>query len=205
MTERSCADISERDGFCGCGCGGKTRVANKTKASRGEFKGQPQRFIHGHASRVVRGTVEQRFWAKVDRAGPMSCWSWTGAGAPSYGAFRYEGRQQPAHRVAYMMLVGPIPDGLQIDHLCRNPNCVNPGHLEPVTPKQNVQRGLGGVLTTHCPQGHAYDQRNTYLTPSGTRQCRACKSEANRRMYARRKGATVPLRPRGRPRVASRP
>ena len=98
----------------------------------------------------------ERFWSKVDK-GP-ECWTWTAATANGYGAF-YLGRSNKrvelmgAHRWSYLINVGPIPDGLVLDHLCRNPRCVNPEHLEPVTPQVNAERGLWGDLKTHCPAG----------------------------------------------------
>jgi hypothetical protein len=87
-------------------------------------------------------TAEQRFFAKVKQAG--ECWEWTGARGPTgYGYFN-SGDNTPtvAHRWCYEFMVGPIPDGLHLDHLCRNEPCVNPAHLDPVTPAVNLQRGL---------------------------------------------------------------
>ena len=106
------------------------------------------------------------------------CWEWLAGKDPSgYGSVRWEGRTRGAHRVAYEVLVGPVPDGLELDHLCRNRACINPAHLEPVTRRENVRRGFGpaGICArrTHCPRGHAYDQPNTLLY-RGKRYCRAC-------------------------------
>lgn len=72
------------------------------------------------------------------------------------------------------MLRGPIPEGLVIDHLCRDLLCVNPGHLEPVTQKENVRRGVGHGAETHCPQGHEYTEANTRVSKKNKRYCRAC-------------------------------
>jgi hypothetical protein len=86
-------------------------------------------------------SMSERFWSKVDKSG--DCWLWTGTITNRYGRFFLaHGRMTPAHRWAYESLVGPIPEGLTIDHLCRNPPCVNPDHLEPVTVQENVRRAL---------------------------------------------------------------
>ena len=79
-----------------------------------------------------------RFWARVDVG---LCWEWTGSNDRGYGMFRLDGRTVRAHRWAWETLVGPIPRGLHLDHLCRNPPCVNPDHLEPVTQPENIRRG----------------------------------------------------------------
>jgi hypothetical protein len=128
-------------------------------------------------------SVESRFWAKVNRSG--DCWLWTAATTSAgYGQFRVDGRWGMAHRFAYELLVGPIPQDLQIDHLCRTPLCVNPAHLEPVTQQENLRRGIGGPRT-HCPAGHPYDETNTYVYPvTGGRYCRACGRAAHRARYA---------------------
>lgn len=134
-----------------------------------------------------------RFWAKV-AIQPVGCWLWTGALAgKGYGHLRVDGRDVYAHRFAYEAMVGRVPDGMHIDHVktrgCTHKNCVNPEHLEPVTPGENIRRGpVGSVsaaraaLVTSCPRGHAYDKENTrtYVRVSGrargkiNRLCRAC-------------------------------
>lgn len=102
------------------------------------------------------------------------CWLWNGAvQSRGYGSVGDGGRTHLAHRWVYERLVGPIPDGLTIDHLCRVKRCVNPDHLEPVTAAVNLRRWADGI--THCPRGHAYDDVNTYVNPRGERQCRACR------------------------------
>jgi hypothetical protein len=89
-----------------------------------------------------RASLAERFWAKVDRRGPNECWPWVGAKLQhGYGHLKVGDSYPPAHRVAYELLVGLIPEGLQIDHLCRNRACCNPAHMEPVTPLENTRRG----------------------------------------------------------------
>ena len=102
------------------------------------------------------------------------------------------GRHVPAHRWTYEHFVGSIPDGLQIDHLCRVRTCVNPDHLEPVTCQENIRRGIQPTTArdfqlakTHCSRGHAYDGANTYVTPKGKRDCRTCRNDADRRWRTR--------------------
>jgi hypothetical protein len=126
----------------------------------------------------------RRFWDKV-RKDADGCWRWTGAiqGA-GYGNFWVDDKCRLSHRVAYDMLVGPIPEGLELDHLCRNRECVNPAHLEPVTRTENQRRGLR-AMRVECVNGHPYDAANTYRRPNGTRDCRACIRERVARYKAR--------------------
>jgi hypothetical protein len=121
----------------------------------------------------------ERFWEKVEVTDPDGCWLWTASCRPSgYGHFALtRDRGASAHRWAYEHLVGPIPDGLSLDHLCRVPRCVNPAHLEPVSARTNILRGIGvaavNATKTHCPSGHAYVGTNIRIY-RGRRHCRAC-------------------------------
>lgn len=129
--------------------------------------------------------IKKRFWAKVDRKGDADCWLWLGALRYGYGHFGLGGKggyRVMAHRFSYQLLCGPIQDGLTIDHLCRVRNCVNPSHLEPVTHKENVLRGISPAAQqarrTACIRGHELSGENLYVTPAGKRQCRSCRSVA---------------------------
>ena len=112
---------------------------------------------------------------------PSGCWEWIGGRATGgYGKLTHEGKCTVAHRWSYQYFVGPIPEGMQLDHLCRNRGCVNPQHLEPVTPRTNLLRGEGtwasvNAAKTHCPQGHEYTEGNTYRHADGRRVCIACR------------------------------
>lgn len=132
--------------------------------------------------------VAERFWPKVDKRSSDECWPWTAGLAGPYGSF-YDGRANTkAHRIAYQLVKGEIPDGLQIDHLCRNRLCCNPNHLEAVTSRENTLRGFGSSAVnarkTHCINGHPFDEANTYVQRQNHRDCRACKIEAIRRSRA---------------------
>lgn len=180
-------------GLCRCGCGEATLIAKQTRTSRGWVKGEPLRFIYGHHQRVKpRRPPLESFLAKVDKTD--TCWLWTGATRPTgYGQFWLNGQCIGAHRAAYLLLVGPIPEGLQLDHLCRTPRCVNPAHLEPVTQLENTMRGesfaVTNALKTHCPNGHPYSIENTLHSRTSGRICRICR-RAREASYKRARRAT---------------
>jgi hypothetical protein len=128
-----------------------------------------------------------RIWAKVNMDSPAPeyapylgpCWTWIGAkDAYGYGVVTRSGRCYKVHRLIYASHFGPIPDGLQIDHLCRVRHCVNPNHLEAVDQRTNLLRGTGPsalhAVKTHCVRGHEYNAENTIVRPNGSRWCRAC-------------------------------
>lgn len=137
----------------------------------------------------MRKSIEERFFERVEFSD--NCWNWKGwSTREGYGQISIHGKCVMAHRWSYEMLVRPIPKGLVIDHLCRNPSCVNPDHLEPVTNRENARRGLNqyGAIRTTCIRGHDItDPANVRVTSQGKNQCKACDKVRNRKNYLRRK------------------
>jgi hypothetical protein len=144
--------------------------------------------------------LPERFWSKVQPCPMTGCWLWTSAfTVDDYGVFWVGPAERSAriHRLAYELLVGPIPEGLTIDHLCRVRSCCNPTHLEPVTNRENQLRGLTfgarNASVTHCPAGHEYNKKNTRVgrNPGDRpcRVCRACQRSHQKAFKARRKEA----------------
>lgn len=138
--------------------------------------------VHGSPDLPVKPTFLERFWSHVDRRGPDECWVWTG-GNNGRGYGKFDG--QYAHRIAYEDLADLIPDGTELDHLCRVHACVNPAHLEPVSHRTNTLRGdtipARRVAQTHCVNGHEFTAATTYIVRDGTRQCRPCCAERTAR------------------------
>lgn len=136
------------------------------------------------ATRVM-GTAAERLAAYTVTM-PSGCIEWTGSRDKlGYGHMAFNGRPALVHRVNYELFVGPIPDGLVLDHLCRNPPCVNPEHLEAVTQGENINRGKSHValnrFKTHCPHGHPYSGDNLISRRVGSRACRTCKHATDSR------------------------
>lgn len=143
-------------------------------------------------AQVVRhgGADWERFWSKVEIG---DCWQWLGGTNQSgYGRFRFSaGHTKVAHRVSYEWLVGPIADGLELDHLCRNRGCVNPDHLDVTDHRTNVLRGDGiagrAARREHCRYGHPYTPENLVIKAKGARVCRECNNASSRESKRRRR------------------
>jgi hypothetical protein len=141
----------------------------------------------------VNGNDSERFYPKTDPPDVQGCRLWTGTvDSSGYGRFLFEGRLQGAHRVAYMLEVGSIPDGLDLDHTChtedvscpggvtcKHRRCTTSSHLEPVQNVENVRRGRSpsakNAVKTHCKNNHPFNEVNTYVNPDGRRQCKVCR------------------------------
>jgi hypothetical protein len=137
--------------LCECGCGQQTPVASKTDTSTGRVAGRPMRFIGGHNARDgarTRREITEADFAIEDRGYDTPCWigKWVPTGNNGYGRVRFGGVKIMAHRAMYEQTLGPIPDDMVLDHLCRVPLCIRPDHLEPVTHLENVRRGKKGML-----------------------------------------------------------
>jgi len=164
---------------CECGCGLSTTV----------FRNKPRRFVSGHNSRFGR-PLQERFWSHL-KVQDNKCWLWFGQKSnKGYGQLPEAGRGSKmllAHRVAYQLYKGLIPEGLELDHLCRTPLCVNPDHLEAVSHRENVKRGNSPGAKIHrlgtCNRGHPVNDVNMYFRKDriGTWNCRVCRRELRKR------------------------
>lgn len=137
--------------------------------------------------------IVEKFLSKFQRGGETDCWLWLDHIRPNgYGQFwPSRGKPEYAHRYAYRHFVGTIPDGLTVDHLCKNRACVNPAHMEIVTRGENNLRGNSpaalSARKTHCLHGHPFNEANTHITPSGHRKCRICNREGQARRALERR------------------
>jgi len=142
----------------------------------------------GQVGRPRRDPLE-RVLARVEQH--HGCWIWTGPRSDGgYGSLTVNGQHRAAHRVLYERMIGPIAAGLQLDHLCRNRACVNPMHLDPVTCRENMRRGVSftghHAKQTSCIHGHPFDEANTIVW-RGHRLCRACRKAISAKQSAARK------------------
>ena len=128
--------------LCECGCGQFAPIAKKTNKKRGWVKGKSLRFIQGHNGRLrPKGVVQY----EIDHT--TKCWVWKRSRQSNgYGHLTVDNQQVLAHRFVYEQNIGTIPEGMELDHLCRNPPCVNPDHLEPVSHAENCRRGMRAKL-----------------------------------------------------------
>lgn len=151
---------------------------------------------------MSRLPLRERLFTRLIIDPDTGCLLWTGGrNHKGYGYIGVNGRHARVHRLMYELFVGPIPDGMQLDHLCRVRHCASPSHLEAVTCRENVLRGDSGFSKggkgrnsgkTHCDSGHEFTEANTYINPgSGSRTCRICRRrwdhdrrERNRRLAA---------------------
>jgi hypothetical protein len=164
----------------------------------------PKHYYHHRISGAfskVDNEPESRFWAKVDKNGPVHpelktpCWLWTASVSPKgYGYFKWNGKVGRVHRFAYLTFKGQIPDGLEVDHLCEVRHCVNPDHLQLLTHEENLLKSSNIVAInarkTHCPKGHPYDRMNS----RGFRSCLTCLRESRRLRKKRAKARKAAMK-----------
>lgn len=146
----------------------------------------------GGEAMSVGPPLQDRLFSKFEPVTESGCWLWTAClNGDGYGQIWHNGRMRGAHRAIYEVLVGPIPDGLTIDHLCRVRCCVNPHHMEVVSKLENTLRGVGqsaiNARKTHCKNGHLFDSGNTIIESSGKRKCKTCHKVNVENFWKRRK------------------
>lgn len=170
-------------------------ISTRRCALQSYYKRNPDAITRASLHTAGEAGLPMRFWSKVQKTD--TCWLWLGnKGAEGHGQMNVgNGKKKAAYRLAYEAFIGPIPPGMHLDHLCRNPPCVNPAHLEPVTPGENVRRGHSITNTharkTHCKWGHPFDEQNTRLHRN-VRHCRTCSRIRGSRYYHAKKSSEPP-------------
>ena len=179
---------------CACRCG--TPVKHYALSTIAARNGRTRPYARGHSIRYRQKRIlrlPDRFWAKVSVDLETGCWNWTASKCKEgyragYGIFNVGGRASSPYVLTYTALVGPVPAGLELDHLCRNRGCCNPEHLEPVTHAENMARSIR-AMQTHCIRGHEFTPANTYRTTNGTRGCRRCHADQELNRPGRKEAA----------------
>lgn len=175
---RSRASAKKAGSFVRCNRCGEARFLKHPKLAGGMCRRCASQLGSRAAEAVNRSSTADKF-AESIAVTDNGCWLWIGHRYTNgYGAITHNGRQVLVHRWSYEHHVGPIPAGLQIDHLCRNRACANPGHLEPVTALENTRR----AMRSKCVNGHQFSAENTYMH-GGKRYCRTCRRERNAARY----------------------
>lgn len=180
--------------LCECGCGQAAPLACRSRKGKGWVKGQPTRFIHNHHRVTARQDLLARVMARCVWDG--QCCIWQGAKSKAgYGQIVVGRKVVYVHRAVYEYHHGPIPAGLELDHVadrgCCSRACCNEAHLEAVLPRENILRGSSppaqNARRTHCPHGHPYSGDNVSVNSQGHRDCRACTTAQRRLSRARKK------------------
>lgn len=171
---------------------------DRPAVTKGYCRRHYQRLLkHGDVTVIRQARWRETSWDRAKSkilVDDQGCWVWTGTRSPlGYGQLRLNYKLYSAHRWVYEQLVGTIPEGLELDHLCRNPPCCNPSHLEPVTHRENILRGSGWAAVnarrTECVNGHAFTPENTKFLGSGRRRCKECHRQNARARYAKARAA----------------
>lgn len=195
------AEMPERFEKCGTPVGAyhhavrNERACEACKAARAEYERERKaKARNGKPASMFKPTLRERLLSKATINWETGCWEWVASKNRGYGRIGIGGgKWRFAHRVAYELIEGPIPADLELDHLCRNPSCINPAHLEPVTGRINTLRSNGvsalNARKTHCPAGHEYTPDNIYQRPDRpegrARHCLACRQDSTDRWNAK--------------------